>query len=90
MKVLNGLFNTIKKERGRVLLFSFSTQTLDRIENFVRTRGISYLRMDGGTPRAARQPMVDQFQKDPDIFVFLLSTKGMYVCLALCSRRADA
>jgi len=59
---------------GRVLLFSTSTQSLDLIENFVRTN-YSYLRMDGSTPAKKRQALVQQFMNDHTIFLFLLSTK---------------
>jgi SNF2 family DNA or RNA helicase len=77
MKVLHDLLTTIKRQRGRVLLFSFSTQTLDRIENYVKTRGHDYLRMDGSTGQKECQKMLSKFKSDDDVFVFLLSTKAM-------------
>jgi len=82
MEALDRLLCKIRRDQGRVLLFSYSTQMLDLIENYVRSR-FSHLRIDGSTPQASRQAAVDKFKSDPNIFVFLLSTKAMAVGLNL-------
>jgi SWI/SNF-related matrix-associated actin-dependent regulator 1 of chromatin subfamily A len=65
------------KERGdRVLLFSQFTMMLDVLEMVLQHQGYRYLRLDGQTPVAERQPLIDQFYEDKEIFVFLLSTKA--------------
>ena len=35
-----------------------------------------YLRLDGQTPVQERQYLIDEFNKDPDIFIFILSTRA--------------
>lgn len=81
---LSGKFKMVEKlllqyqtEGAKVLLFSHSTQTLDLIQNFVRSRGTwTHLRMDGQTEMSKRQALADEFNNDEQIFVFLLSTKA--------------
>ena len=60
----------------RCLLFSLSTRTLDIIEKWAQSMGYSYLKLDGTTPTAKRQGLVDKYQRDPTIFLFLISTKA--------------
>eukprot|EP00934_Nitzschia_sp_Nitz4_P000067 Nitzschia sp. Nitz4//scaffold38_size140716//41140//46477//NITZ4_003135-RA/size140716-augustus-gene-0.121-mRNA-1//1//CDS//3329550042//67//frame0 len=85
LKVLHRLLKNFSNDGSRVLLFSYSTQTLDLIQNYLRASGHSYLRMDGGTPTHLRQSLADQFNSDQSIFVFLLSTKAMGTGLNLTS-----
>ena len=37
---------------------------------------VRYLRLDGQTPVQERQFLIDDFNKDPDIFIFILSTRA--------------
>jgi hypothetical protein len=85
LKVLDKLLDTFNKDGSRVLLFSYSTQTLDLIQNYIRSRGHQHLRMDGKTANSLRQELVDTFNNDPNIFIFLLSTKAMGTGLNLTS-----
>jgi len=82
MRVLDRLLKDICRNQGRVLLFSAKTQMLDIIENYIKTN-YKFLRMDGSTPARKRQQFVDQFKKDPEILVFLLSIKAMGLGLNL-------
>ncbi|KAK5997472.1 DNA repair protein rhp26 [Cladobotryum mycophilum] len=59
----------------KTLLFSQGKQMLNIIEKCIRECGITYVRMDGETPVDARQPMIDKFNTDPDIHVFLMTTR---------------
>ncbi|KAF4595730.1 DNA excision repair protein ERCC-6 [Ophiocordyceps camponoti-floridani] len=59
----------------KMLLFSQGKQMLNIIEKCVRACGITYLRMDGETPVDQRQPMIDRFNTDPLIHVFLMTTR---------------
>lgn len=83
MVVVDKLLQAIQKQQGRVLIFSYSTQTMDLIENYLVSEGYSYLRMDGTTSCSRRTELVNEFKKCPDIFVFLLSTKAMGLGLNL-------
>lgn len=59
----------------KALLFSQGKLMLEIIEKCIRECGISYVRMDGDTPIEQRQPMIDRFNEDPDIHVFLMTTR---------------
>ena len=60
----------------KILLFSQTKMMLDIIEKMVkRMRGLNYRRMDGESAIKDRQDMVDEFNKNPGIHLFLLTTK---------------
>lgn len=68
-----------------MLLFAQTTTLLDLLEKYVRGMEYSYLRMDGTTPISKRMAMIDQFNNDDDVFLFLLTTKVNLSALA-CQR----
>ena len=76
MKTLSFFLRKYERKRDRVLVFSYSTATLDLIQQFVKERGYSHLRLDGSTPVVKRQGLIDKFQQNDDIFLFLISTKA--------------
>ena len=76
MDVLTGLLAHLESEEAKVLLFSYSTSVLNIIETFVQSKGYSYCRLDGSTRVGARQEMVNNFNQDQGLFLFLLSTKA--------------
>lgn len=76
MQVVKALLEMWKRFGHKTLLFSQGVQMLNIIENFIRgLEGFRYLRMDGSTNIKERQTLVDQFNNDPDLHVFLLTTK---------------
>eukprot|EP00158_Paraphelidium_tribonemae_P007769 Partr_v1_DN28354_c0_g1_i3_m79191 putative excision repair cross-complementing rodent repair deficiency complementation group len=75
MTVTRSLLQMWKSQQHRVLLFSQTRQMLDILETMVKTLKYKYLRMDGATPVTSRMPMVDTFNRDTSVFVFLLTTK---------------
>ncbi|KAL5319656.1 hypothetical protein ACEPPN_012712 [Leptodophora sp. 'Broadleaf-Isolate-01'] len=76
MQVVKALLEMWKGFGHKTLLFSQGIQMLDIIEEFIKgLDGFNYLRMDGGTPIKDRQILVDRFNNDPDLHVFLLTTK---------------
>ncbi|KAI1107201.1 SNF2 family N-terminal domain-containing protein [Jackrogersella minutella] len=76
MVVVEALLQAWKGFKHKTLLFSQGKQMLDILEECVRRMGnIKYLRMDGGTAIKDRQNLVDQFNNDPELDVFLLTTK---------------
>ncbi|KAL3875967.1 hypothetical protein ACJMK2_033861 [Sinanodonta woodiana] len=75
MIVVKALLRLWKQQEHRVLLFSQSRQMLDILENFVKDEGYRYSRMDGTTPISARQPIIDRYNKDPSIYLLLLTTR---------------
>lgn len=66
------------KENGdRVLIFSQFTMMLDIIEEYLKIKeDIKYLRLDGQTPVHERQGLINNFNDDSGIFIFLLSTRA--------------
>ncbi|KAF6108583.1 ERCC excision repair 6, chromatin remodeling factor [Phyllostomus discolor] len=75
MIVVESLLKIWHKQDQRVLLFSQSRQMLDLLEVFLRAQKYSYLKMDGTTTIASRQPLITRFNEDTSIFVFLLTTR---------------
>lgn len=73
---LDSLLPELKEKNCRVLLFSQFTMVMDIIEVYLSDRRHRYLRLDGQTSVVERQNLIDQFNAEADIFVFLLSTKA--------------
>lgn len=59
----------------KTLLFSQGKLMLNIIEKCMGECGIAYVRMDGETPVDQRQTMIDRFNTDPQIHVFLMTTR---------------
>ncbi|NWJ02370.1 ERCC6 protein, partial [Crypturellus undulatus] len=75
MIVVESLLKIWHKQGHRVLFFTQSRQMLQILEVFVRERNYSYLRMDGTTTIASRQPLITRYNEDKSIFIFLLTTR---------------
>ncbi|XP_002960048.2 protein CHROMATIN REMODELING 19 [Selaginella moellendorffii] len=60
----------------RPLIFSQWTGMLDILEWVLQVMNLSYRRLDGSTQVCERQSLVDDFNKELDIFAFLLSTRA--------------
>ncbi len=76
MQVVKALLELWKRGGHKTLLFAQHRIMLDILERFVRGMpGFRYRRMDGNTSIRDRQDMVDDFNRDPALHVFLLTTK---------------
>ncbi|CAG0886182.1 unnamed protein product [Cyprideis torosa] len=73
--VVESLLKIWKKQDHRVLLFSQTKQMLNILEKLVVAEGYSFLRMDGSTAIGSRQGLINKFNSDTSIFVFLLTTR---------------
>jgi SNF2 family DNA or RNA helicase len=73
---LKELMEEIVDGEHRTLLFCQSTQMLDIIQNFFRQWQFSSIRLDGTTPPALRPDLVREFNGNPAIQSFLISTKA--------------
>lgn len=49
---------------------------LDLLEIYINMHGYTYLRLDGSTKIEARQKLMERFNTDPRIFIFILSTRS--------------
>eukprot|EP00039_Didymoeca_costata_P001435 m.52509 g.52509 ORF g.52509 m.52509 type:complete len:898 (+) comp10797_c0_seq3:163-2856(+) len=76
IRKLKELLKANKSAKDRVLVFSQFMQVLDILELFLKAEGYKYLRLDGSTSVDERQTLIDKYNKDEDIFVFLLSTRA--------------
>ncbi|KAK6009542.1 helicase protein [Ostertagia ostertagi] len=65
-----------KCQGDKVLIFSQFTSMLDILEVYLRIRQYSFRRLDGSTPVMDRQEMINEFNNDPELCVFLLSTRA--------------
>ncbi|KAJ8262723.1 hypothetical protein COCON_G00151800 [Conger conger] len=74
--LLTSLLASFKHKGDRVVLFSQFTMMLDIVEVLLQHLSHRYVRLDGSTPMADRIVLIDEFNTDPDIFVFLLSTRA--------------
>ena len=76
MVIVRELLDMWKSGGHKTLLFAQHRIMLDILEKYIKSiGGINYRRMDGNTPISTRQGLVDQFNNNPDIHVFLLTTK---------------
>lgn len=75
-RFLDKLLDDLKKEKKRCLLFSQFTMILDIMEEYLTIRGFEHLRLDGSTKVSERIELIDEFNDNKDVLVFLLSTKA--------------
>lgn len=76
MQVVKALLELWKDQGHKTLLFAQHRIMLDILEKFIKSlQGFDARRMDGNTPIPNRQSMVDEFNNNPDVHVFLLTTK---------------
>jgi len=77
IKIMLKLLKDIVVKKGeKLLIFSMFTQVLDVIGYVLKLHGFKFLRLDGSTSVNERQTLIDEFYKDEDIKVFILSTKA--------------
>ena len=75
MIVVDALLKIWKKQNDRVLLFSQSRAMLDIFEKYIQLHSYEYRRMDGTTNPSSRHMLVNEFNNNANIFIFLLTTK---------------
>lgn len=75
MKVVQILLDLWFKEKDKVLLFCQTRQMMNIMELMIKNCNYNYRRMDGETPLKKRSSLIDEFNSDPNIFLFLLTTK---------------
>ncbi|KAJ5948756.1 Helicase C-terminal [Penicillium verhagenii] len=73
---LDQLLRELKPGGHRVLLYFQMTRMIDLMEEYLTYRNFTYCRLDGSTKLEDRRDTVADFQSNPDIFVFLLSTRA--------------
>ncbi|XP_068183416.1 lymphoid-specific helicase [Antennarius striatus] len=74
--ILDRLLPALKQRGHKVLIFSQMTSILDLLMDYCFLRGFQYSRLDGGMSYADREENMTKFSKDPEVFLFLLSTRA--------------
>ncbi|MBN2441295.1 MAG: DEAD/DEAH box helicase family protein [Spirochaetales bacterium] len=72
--LLKEMLEEILEEKHKVLIFSQFVQVLRKIEEYINGVKIPYTYIDGSTKHRSKQ--IEEFQKNNDISVFLLSLKA--------------
>lgn len=76
-ELLDRILPKFKATGHRVLMFFQMTQIMNIMEDFLRFRGLRYLRLDGSTKSDDRSELLAQFNApDSPYFCFLLSTRA--------------
>ncbi|KAF4402473.1 hypothetical protein G4B88_012258 [Cannabis sativa] len=70
------LLRKLKSGGHRALIFTQMTKMLDVLEAFINLYGYTYMRLDGSTPPEERQTLMQRFNTNPKIFLFILSTRS--------------
>jgi len=76
LTVLDGLLKRLKQEGHRCLLFTQMSKMLDVLEDFINLHGHTYVRLDGSTKVENRQRLVETFNANRKIFLFISSTRA--------------
>ncbi|KAG9451421.1 hypothetical protein H6P81_011386 [Aristolochia fimbriata] len=76
LQELSVLLRRLKSEGHRALIFTQMTKMLDILEAFINLYGYTYMRLDGSTQPEERQTLMQRFNTNPKIFLFILSTRS--------------
>ncbi|XP_034993732.1 lymphoid-specific helicase isoform X1 [Zootoca vivipara] len=74
--LLDRMLPELKKRGHKVLLFSQMTKMLDILMDYCYLRSYEFSRLDGSMPYAEREENIQKFNTDPEVFIFLLSTRA--------------
>ncbi|XP_011256521.1 lymphoid-specific helicase [Camponotus floridanus] len=83
--VLDAMLAKLHARGHKVLLFSTMTMILDMIEDYLSLRDYNYVRLDGRIKIEERKENIKTFNNDPNVFLFLISTRAGGVGLNLAS-----
>ncbi|XP_046609817.1 lymphoid-specific helicase-like [Neodiprion virginianus] len=83
--VLDAMLAKLKSQGHKVLLFSTMTMILDMLEDYLELRDYRYVRLDGNFKIEDRKKNIKLFNSDPDVFLFLISTRAGGVGLNLAA-----
>ncbi len=74
-KVLDEMLKVFYERKDKVLLFSYSVKMLNILQRFIQEKLYKFVRLDGETKNSERQKLVNSFNENQEIFIFLISTK---------------
>ncbi len=76
LNALSALLRERKQGNHKCLIFTQMSKMLDILEAFLNLYGYTYVRLDGSTGIDKRQKLMDRFNNDPKLFIFILSTRS--------------
>uniref|UniRef100_A0A8B9DHY2 Proliferation-associated SNF2-like protein n=1 Tax=Anser cygnoides TaxID=8845 RepID=A0A8B9DHY2_ANSCY len=74
--LLDRMLPELKKRGHKVLLFSQMTMMLDILMDYCYLRDFKFSRLDGSMSYSDREENMHQFNNDPEVFLFLVSTRA--------------
>nr|XP_056706530.1 lymphoid-specific helicase [Euleptes europaea] len=74
--LLDRMLPELKKRGHKVLVFSQMTKMLDILMDYCYLRDYQFSRLDGTMSYAEREENMRNFNTDPEVFLFLLSTRA--------------
>ncbi|XP_068111300.1 lymphoid-specific helicase [Hyperolius riggenbachi] len=74
--LLDRMLPEMKKRGHKVLMFSQMTMMLDILMDYCYYRKFKFCRLDGSMAYAEREENMRLFNTDPDVFIFLVSTRA--------------
>jgi SWI/SNF-related matrix-associated actin-dependent regulator 1 of chromatin subfamily A len=85
VQYLKQVLPEMRNKGDKILLFSQFVIILDILELVMDTLGMKFLRLDGSTPGNERMDLIDEYNNNSDVTVFLLSTKACGLGINLTS-----
>ncbi|KAF6008306.1 hypothetical protein HII13_004091 [Brettanomyces bruxellensis] len=76
LKKLDQMLPVLKKNGHKCLVYFQMTRMMDLMEEYLTYRQYKYIRLDGSSRLSDRRDLVDDWQTNPDLFIFLLSTRA--------------
>ncbi|XP_069835221.1 lymphoid-specific helicase isoform X2 [Dendropsophus ebraccatus] len=74
--VLDRMLPEMKKRGHKILIFSQMTMMLDILIDYCYYRKFKFCRLDGSMSYSEREENMRKFNTDPDVFIFLVSTRA--------------
>uniref|UniRef100_A0A8C3VNX5 Helicase, lymphoid specific n=1 Tax=Catagonus wagneri TaxID=51154 RepID=A0A8C3VNX5_9CETA len=74
--ILDRMLPELKTRGHKVLLFSQMTRMLDILMDYCHFRNFNFSRLDGSMSYTEREKNMHSFNTDPDVFIFLVSTRA--------------
>ena len=75
-QMLDQLLSRLIPDGHKLLIFGQFTKVLELLESYLNYTGIKTCYLDGSVSHDLRQEQIDEFNNDPEVKVFLLSTRA--------------
>jgi DNA helicase INO80 len=76
LKKLDQMLVDLKKGDHKCLIYFQMTRMMDLMEEYLTYRQYRYIRLDGSSKLSDRRDLVNDWQTNPELFIFLLSTRA--------------